>query len=898
MEGRGEDGWGRSDRPREDLERDIDDEIAFHEAMRTRDAEARGLSPQEARADARRRLGDLDEVRREMRRVGRARIRARARKELPGDLLRDLRLATRTLRRRPLFTTMAALTLALGIGASTAVFSVANQVLLRAVPGVAAPDSLVAVTVATEGAPDAAFVFSHRDYLELRRGAPAFAALAASQGIDANVWLPGTDAPRRMPVAYVSDDFSEALGLRALAGRLLTPADALEPAVTVISEHLWASLFDRAPAAVGSTLSLNGTPFTVIGVAPKGFRGTSLLGDTELWVPVEAHRAVIPQAGMDVLAESSYPVWMELVGRLRPGASATRAADQLRAVLARFDAEGGHTLPHRAMPRVRQGIGLSPWERSQLVSALRVLGAGVALLLLLACANAANLLLARAGGRAEELAIRRAIGAGRGRLLRLLLSEAAIVVLLAAAAGLALAAGAVDLLRGARLLTFMPPMEGIAIDGHVLLFTLGASVFTGLAFGVAPSLLASADRRGVLRSGRRSLRRGGPSHLLVVAQVAMSTVLLVGSGLLLKTVHALGLADLGFEPLGTLEASIDPGAQGYDEARREAFFRDLLGGTRALPGVRSAGLSWIPVQGRGRGSDLLRPEGLDADDPHAVTAGTNQVSPGFSAAIGLELIAGRDFRPEEMFASGGDVVIVSETAARRMFPDGGAVGRRIDAGWQRPRTLEIVGVVRDARITTLKEPGGALFFEPLGQPWIPDHATLYVRGRGGATPAPGDLTRLLREMDPGLPFYDMQPLTRRVVAGATMERVLARLTSAFAGLALLLVTVGLYATLAMLVQGRRREMGVRLALGARPQQVRGWVVRRGMRLAGLGVVVGLLASTRATALLSARLWEVGPRDPVVFGVAVVAVLLATLLACWEPAARATRVDPVDALAGE
>ncbi len=890
--------WGRPDRPVHRLERDVDDEIAFHVETRTRENIARGMSPESARAEAVRRFGDLDAVRREMTRAGREQGRAGARRDLPGDLLRDLRLATRALRRRPVFTAVTALTLALGVGASTAVYSVANWVLLRPVPGVWAPDSLVTMTIGTEDAPDAAFVFGHPEYIELRRAASSVTGLAASQVVDANVWLPGTDVPERMSIEYVSDDFAQVLGLRALAGRLLGPDDGLDPHVAVVSEHLGSTLFADAPSAIGATLSIDGTGFTVVGVAPRGFRGTGLLGDTELWVPVEAHEAVIPMAGEDALGAGNYPIWMELVGRLRPGAAPGQVAAQLDAVVARLRVDPAHGLPRTAIARVRPGIGLSPWERGQLASVFRVLGVAVALLLALACANAANLLLARTGARAMELDVRRAIGAGRARVARLLITEAAVVVLLAALVGVALAVGAVRLFEGERLLTFMPPMGGIELDDRVLVFALGVTVATGLVFGVAPSLLASADRQGALRSGRRSVRRTGPSDLLVVAQVALSALLLVGSGLLVRTMRALGGADLGFDPAGAVEASVDPGAQGYDGPRREAFFRELVRSAGDLPGVRAAGLSWIPVQGRGRASDVVRPQGADAEDPRAVTAGTNQVSPGFLAAIGAELVAGRDFRSVEMYAPASGVVILSESAARHLFPGGPAVGRRIDVGRRGPRTLEVVGVVGDARIASVKEPGGPLFLEPLGQPWPPDHATLYVRGPGGAIPDAEALRGLLRGLDPSLPFYDQQPLARRVAAGVTMERVLARLTSAFALLALVLAAVGLYGMMAMLVQGQSREMGVRLALGAHPGSVRALVLRRGMRLAGLGVVLGLLVATQASKLLSARLWGVGPLDPVAFAFAGLALALTALAACWEPAARATRVDPVDALSAE
>lgn len=900
MSGRGEENdWGRSDPGGGDLERNVSDEIAFHLEMRIRENVARGMSEESARAAAKSRFGNAAQVRRELLRMGSAWRRARRRRDALGGLARELDQAARGLRRRPVFAVVTVLTLALGIGAGTAVYGVAEQVLLRPVPGVRDPASLHTVSVGTVQSPEAAFAFSHNDYLAMRESAVQFGALAASQEIDVNVWLGDATQPRRLGAEYVSDNYGSVLGLRPLAGRVPGPRDRSDPRVVMISARLWREAFGEQPGAVGSVIRVNGTAVTVVGVAPPGFHGTSLLSDTELWVPVEARTAVLRQADSHALEQGTYPIWMQMVGRLGEGATATQAREQLRAAAARIGADPSSMLPESALPLVRPGIGLSAWERDQLTTVLTLLGGAAALLLLLAYANAANLLLAHHAGRSTELAIRRAIGAGRGRIARLLVAESTLFVLLAGVSGVGVAVAAVTLFRGERFLTFMPPLGAIELNGRVLLFALGLSLVTVTAFGAIPAFLAASDSGKSVRASSRHVTRRGPSAFLVVAQVAISVTLVIGAGLLLNTVLALRSAELGFRPAGVLEVSVDPGSQGYEPARRARFYEALLDGARDLPAVREAGLAWIPIQGRPRAQNLLRPEGLPQDDPRALPALSNQVSPGFLATVGMELLAGRDFLPDEMMVAVRRVAVISESAARHLFPEGDALRRRLDVGRGDGTTVEVVGIVRDARVTAVRDPAGALFFEPLGQGWgSPGQATLYVRGRDGLSPDGGALSRLVRGLDPALPVYDVQPLTRRVAASAAMERVLARLVTVFAGLALVLAAAGLYGLMAIVVQRRTREIGIRVALGATPDRMRRMVIARGVGLTVVGIAAGILASTRLTRLIEARLWGVRPLDPFVFAMAAATLIVTSVVACWGPGARATRVDPVEVLSEE
>jgi len=342
--------------------------------------------------------------------------------------------------------------------------------------------------------------------------------------------------------------------------------------------------------------------------------------------------------------------------------------------------------------------------------------------------------------------------------------------------------------------------------------------------------------------------------------------------------------------------SFDPQTQGYTVADQERFFRDLLDGARAMGGAAAVGLARLPIQGGARTGGPGRPEGLPRDDPRAVSLSTNLVSPGFIDAVGLELIEGRDFRMDEIYRGAGlpGVALVSEAAARGMFADGSAVGQRVDLGFGTPRIVEIVGVFRDARLYSVKEGADAFLFEPLGQRAVPA-ATLYVRGAGDRAPSLEGVEALVADLDPALPAFDVQPLSRRVDVGMTVERILARLVGLFAGLALLLAAVGIYGVMATAVHGRTRELGVRLALGASGDSVRSMVLVDALRVTVIGVAAGALASTQLTQLIGTRLWGVRPLDPIVFGVAAGTLVVAAAAAAWVPARRATRVDPVAAL---
>jgi predicted permease len=429
----------------------------------------------------------------------------------------------------------------------------------------------------------------------------------------------------------------------------------------------------------------------------------------------------------------------------------------------------------------------------------------------------------------------------------------------------------------------------------VVLYAFGLSLLAALLSGALPAAL-SVRKLGWISAGATATRAPArTSRGLLVFQVAVSFVLVVGAGLTLDTMRALRGIRLGVDPERVLEATLDPTTQHYDDARARELYQDVLAAANGLPSVSVAALARWPVLGTAQSSGRARPEGTPRETPDALTVNVNVVSPGFLRAVGIELTEGRDFLPAEMYAVPGatGVALLSAAAAARLFPDGSAVGRRIDMGNTTPRILTVVGVMGDARLLSVKQGEGVWVFEPLGQRPV-EWATLLLRG-AKVRPTPRDVEAMMARVDPDIPLYDVQPLTTRVNQSLGLERVLARSTGLFAALALLLAGVGIYAVTTTAVQGRTRELGVRLALGADRASVRSMVLWDGVRVAVLGVLLGVLASTQLVDVLQRRLWGVQPLDPTVFMASAGTLIVAAALACWTPAWRATRIDPMRAL---
>ena len=886
-------------RERSESEREIREELDFHLEMRTRENIARGLDEEAARRDAERRFGRAGDYAAQMRWLRERQAQRTRRRAWWSGLWQDVVYGARAHAKRPGFTAVLLLTLGLGIGANTALFTIAERLLFTDIAGVRDPSSLATVRFSREGAAGAYFVLSHADYLDLRESVPVFESLAGSYPTEAHVRLPGEEMPRRLTAELITENYAATLGLAPLIGRAPDGGAQTPERVVMISERLWTSSFGRRADVAGTLVTINGKPFELIGVASRGYQGPRGNEEVDLWVPVEAHADILPGWGTDVLTSRHNGMYLDLFARLQDGTTVERSEEQTTSAIGRIVGVAPESSLKGMLPNVTPGVGLTPHVRAELRGMMRVLGGVVAFILLLGCANAANLLLARASVRAPELALRRAIGAGRGRLIRQLVTEGVMLGLAAGLLGAVLAQGSVLALRGARVLTQLPPLPDVSVSGRALLFALTASALTGVLFSTAPAFALTRSNESLRSAGRVTVGRSRLRSGLIVAQMAISLGLVVGAGLLVRTVAALRSIDPGFEPGAVLEASVDPGIQGYDSGARARFFQLMLERSRTIPGVRAAGMSWAPVQGFMRASALPRPEGEPEDGERAIRAAVNGVLPGSIAALGIELIAGRDFREEEMYPPSDQatgVAIVSETTARTMFPQSSAVGRRIDVGYASPRILEIVGVIRDVRMFDVREPGGALLLEPFGQAgWIPSFATLYAQAERAPDPVAAELRAVARDLDASLPLYDVQSLSARIEERLVAERWLARLSTSFAALAVLLAGIGLYGVMAFAVTQRAREFGVRLALGAAARSVHLMVLGEVLRTTLIGIGAGLLVGWAVARLVSSHLWGVSPSDPVSFFLAGVVLLVTALFAGWWPAWRATRVDPASTL---
>jgi predicted permease len=815
--------------------------------------------------------------------------------------LNDLRHAARTLRRTPGFTAAAAATLALGIGVTTAMFAVVHGLLWKT-PPVREPERL-AVVFGREQAGDGFRDFSWTDYEELRRVEGVFEGLAAYY--PAPLSLGDGSGNERLYGETVSGNYFGVLGVTPRPGRGFLPAEG-QPGgapVAVISHELWERRFRGDRAAVGRVLRLNGQAVTVVGVAPEGFHGVYYVGfRPDVWIAAGSYDLVMP--GDASLSDPDGSTF-RLMGRLRQGVSPGAAAAALAPAARRLQAER----PDRDTPWVpvvfhESDARPEPSMAAPFAFAGMVFLAVVGLVLLLACANVAGLLLARGVTRRREMAVRLALGAGTGRLVRQALAESLLLGLLGGAAGMLLAAWSADALgRALSFPTDIPFVFDLGVDRRVLGFAAVISLLTALLCGLVPALRSA--RREVAADLKRDDpggRGGSRSRLrraLVVGQVAVSCVLLVVAGLGLRTLAGVSAIHPGFEPRGGLLASVDPGLNGYGDERAAALYRDLVAGVRGLPGVRAAALArYVPLEFSASGGTVFV-DGREAAPgrPAGTSSYWSTVSPGWLAAAGTPLLEGRDFTAADGPA-GERVAIVSETFARTHWPGRPALGRtlRLDAADAEP--VRVIGVAADVKVRSLIEPPQPFLYLPLDQHPVPG-ASLLVRTDGDPLALAPAVREVLRGLDPELPLYDVKTV-EMLLAGRSF--LLARLGAGFAGvfggLALLLALVGLYGLVSWSVGRRLREIGIRVAVGAPGRRVLGMVVGEGMRLAGWGLALGVPLALAVTRLLRGLLYGVGPADPPTYA-AIAAVLAAAALgASWIPARRALRVDPVQALRAE
>jgi predicted permease len=856
---------------RTSIEEEVDGELAFHVEMRTRELVERGLEPAAARAEALRRFGDVARVNATCRRIARQREREMRHAEYLDELGQDLRFAARQLVRHPAFALIAIVTLALGIGANTAIFSVVNAVLLRPLPYADAGRLAVAS-------------LSVPDYRDLRAASTAFDDMAiwASNLYDLNV---GGES-EQVRAAVVSPEFFALLGVRPDRGRTFRTEEDTQM-FAVLSSRLWQSRFGADPAIVGRSITLSGTPFTVIGVMPPRFQYPS--SEFQLWTTFGFALGVVPEQ-----AENRSLRIFRALARLRPGVNLAEAQAQVDAVgarLARDHPETNAGVQIRFEPLFERVVG-------EVRPALVVLFGSVALLLLVACANVANLVLARTAAREREIGIRVALGAGRWRVARQLLTESLLLALLGGAAGLVLAWWGVHSLP-ALVEDRVPRADAIGIDGRVLLFTLGASLLTGLLFGLAP-LVHRRDRgpSAWLHEGDRAMagsRRGRRLRTaLVVVEVSVALVVLIAAGLLAASFARLLGTELGIDPSHRLTATVGL-VQVKDPQRRARVATEMLQRISAVGGVEVAGGgTGLPPMTAQRGT-RFEIEGKVLTDPEERFAYFVAASPNYFRALGTPLLRGRFFDERDV-AGRPEVVLVSRALASRIFGSEDPIGRHLrlvspeyGSTWR-----TIVGVVGNVRYSGVDDQFGPAVYTPFAQtpfPWM--YVVTRTHGEPGSVSA--DLKRAVASTLPGLTAAAVRPMETLVSASLAQPRVNTLLLSGFALLALALAMIGVYGVVGFAVAERTREIGVRVALGATRGDILRLVVRQGMTPVLLGVALGTAGALAATRLLGSLLYEISPTDPRVFAAVAALTLAIALLASFLPARRALAVDPARTL---
>jgi putative ABC transport system permease protein len=820
------------------------------------------------------------------------------------DTWLDLRHAARSLRRAPLFTAIAVLTLALGIGANSAIFSVVNAVLLDpfTVPRL---DRLAFIEMRSDQGYDISISIPNtRDLLD---GARVFEAAGASRGSGATL---SGELPERITTEQVYGDFFGALGVAPLVGRALAARETERgaEATAVLSHAFWERRFAKDPGVVGRPILLNERPFTVVGVMPPRFE--EITGGTDAYVPMGAY------ADLPWEQRGNGP-GITAVGRLREGVSWASAAADLDRVGREVRERAAHmTATFTVRPLRTELLGDAE-------PALLVVTAAVGLVLLIACANVANLLLARGESRSRELAVRAAIGAGRGRLVRQLLTESVLLALVGGGLGVLLAIGGVRALR-AGIPPNVPGAAHITVDGAVLLFTLGLSLLTGLVFGLVPALRASrtgADLAESLREGSRGSGNGRARQrlrgVLVTGEVALAVLLLVGAGLTARSFAALRAVDPGFEPAGVVTARVSPPIARYQERERWTGFYDaLLERTRALPGVRGAALNTLVPLGGNSNETQVRPEGRSEDETESVLQ--MMVSPGYLRTMEIALVRGRAI--EETDGPGAPLVaVIDEVMAEKFWPGEDPIGKRItfeptpkpgrswpgpgeefDMANFDPQWRTVVGVVRNVRHYELQAPSRMQVYYSYRQFTFPLVPTMYLFAKSDGDPAQltDALRRELRQLDPALPLFQVRSMEEVVGRKLAAGRLVGALLGFFGTGALVLAAIGIYGVISYTVVRRTREIGVRIALGAQPGDVVRMVVGGGGRLAFVGVVIGLAGAFALSRLIASQLYGVKPWDPATFIIVPLVLGAVALVAAWLPARRAARTDPALALAAE
>ncbi|HEY2898260.1 MAG TPA: ABC transporter permease [Gemmatimonadaceae bacterium] len=864
----------------------VEEEFAFHLDMRASELVAQGWEPDAARAEARRQFGDVDDARNFCKRTDERRERQTMRTEWLDGLAQDVSFALRTLRRAPAFALVAALTLAIGIGANTAIFSVVHGILLRPLP-FADPSRLVMVRSLYGGQQG---VNSPANVADFRTQNHSFTSMAV---IDTRAAvLTGSGDPEQLPSAVVGGDFFRILGVNALKGTtIFAPEDTAWKGTksVLVNETLWRSRFGSDPSLVGSMLTLDNERYRVIGIVPASSAWPS---KAMLWFPFTYDPAE--------LEKSRGAVYLETVARLEPGVSIEAANADMKAIATRLaqqypdmDAQLGATV-----------IPMHEYVTGKLRLPLLVLLGGVAFVLLIACANVANLLLVRGVAREGELAVRTALGAGRGRLIRQLVTESLVLSLVGGSIGLLLA------ILGTKLLIVsapqnIPRLGAIRVDGTVLVFTVAITAVTGALFGLVPARqMLNPDISSTLRENGRGAQRGAKHRarrVLVVAEVALSVMLLAGAGLLIRSFTRLMNVDPGFRTEHLMSFALALPEAKYEKPTSQGAMIDaVMERIRAIPGVQSAGAGQgLPLTGYGFSLSFTiagRPPLKPSEEPDAELRIT---TPEYLSTLGVRITRGRGFSKLDD-AGAPRVLLITEEAARKFFPNEDPIGHHISFGWRRDSVRlegDIVGVTSDVKQSSLAVATRPQMWVPFAQ-WPAGVVTIVMHSNRDLQSVAADARRAIRELDPDLAIAHVQTLDEVVAESVAQPRFYMTLLSAFAVVAIVLASIGIYGVIAYLVGQRSREIGIRIALGASPARVVRMVVNEGVAMVAVGIGIGVVGAIALTQLMRALLFDTKSTDPMTYILVTLVLAAVALVASSVPALRAANVDPSLAMRAE
>jgi predicted permease len=807
-------------------------------------------------------------------------------------LIADIRYSFRSLLKNPGLTLAAILSLGLGIGANTTIFTWVQAVLFRPIPLAADPSSIrIAAMENREGQSRS---WSYPNFVDFRDRTKMLDVVAQD---DQTFSIAVDDTAERAWGALVSGNYFDVMGIRPAAGRFFTAKDDVTPGghpVAVLSYANWQRRFAGDPAVIGKQVTINNTPITIIGVAPEGFIGSFLGVSSAAWVPMAMQKEMMGGDRMNQRGNG----WFQSIVRLKPGVSQEQAQAEASAIMAQLEQE------YRDFNEGRRLRIVQTWEApfgagTVLAPLLGVLSVLVALVLVIACANVANLLLSKAVSRRREVAVRLSLGASRTRLIRQLLTESFLLAIVAGTTGVVMAYWTMDVI-----MAFVPPVDmpidlGLRMDTTTLLFALGVSMVTGLIFGLAPALQASSNQtinalKEEGRSGSGGRTTGRLRNALVVAQVAVCLVLLVGATLFLRSFIAAQSLSPGFDASHVVTASMDMFPSGYTGDRHREFQRRAIEAARAIPGVQSAAFgSRLPLGFGGNNSTTVGVEGYVPRENEEIVINYSTVGPNYFETMGIPIRQGREYNDTDTLQSPRTLVI-NETMAKRYWPEGKALGGKIRLG---QNLAEVVGIVADSKYSSINERPLAQLFFPMARSEV-STLRLFVKAAGDPGPIVADVRNAIRGIDATLPVYDARTLNEHMQIAVFAQRMAANLLGAMGVLALLLAAIGLYGVMAYAVSQRTQELGIRLALGASPGSLLGMIVGQGMKLTMIGLAIGLAIALGAFGSIGAvrsLLPGISPMDPITFVTVPIVLGSIALLASWIPGRRAGKVDPLVAL---